>query len=157
MSRHLPPNIPIDKVENIYLDELNKISDTLIGKINIFIKTVPQESVESAEFQVFPDEDCEGESSIWMYFDGKNKKIDRNDESLFAGKSVEFFTEFASLPTLDLDQYEELDYADMLVDLIVRWFAECWWKAGGWYYPVHVEILGHDGFGSVDKIELTEI
>jgi hypothetical protein len=157
MGRHLPPNIPVEKIEGIYRQKLQKLSDSLIEKIHEFIKISPEESVESAEFQVFPDEYGEGESTIWMYFEGKDKKIDKNDQRLFAGRSLEMYSDFSSLPTLDIEAYEDLNFPNMIADLIIEWFAECWWKAGGWYYPVPVEIFGHEGFGSGEIIPLTKI
>ncbi len=60
------------------MQELQKISDVLIEQLHEFINVALEESVESAEIQAFPDEYCEGDS-IWMYFDGKNKKVDKNN------------------------------------------------------------------------------
>lgn len=157
MGRHLPPNIPEKKIEEIYRQELEKLSDGLINQLHEFIKIIPEDSVEFAALQVFPDEYCEGNASIWMYFEGKNKKIDKNDKRLFAGKSLEIYSNFKSLPTLDLNAYKNINFPDMLTDLIVEWFAECWWKAGGWYYPIPVEIFGVEGFGCGDIITLTKI
>ncbi len=157
MSRHLPPNIPIDIIKQIYRSELCIKTDELVEKIHEFIQIPLENNVDSAELQVFPDEQCEGESSICIYFDGKDKKIDRNDPKLFAGQSLELYSSFNELPTLDLEAYEELDFSTMLVDLIIQWCAECWWKAGGWYYPVSVDISGHDGYASIDRIALTKI
>jgi len=45
---------------------------------------------------------------------------------------------------------------DLQAVTLRRWFAECWWKAGGWGYPLAVEIWIHDGFGDGERIILTE-
>jgi len=148
MSRHLPPNIPSEKVAGIFRDSLEKMSDGLIEQIHGFIERPVANDVDAAEFQIFPDEYCDGASSIWMYFSGANNKVDSTDDRLFAGRSLEFLSDFSALPTLDLESYEDFDYTNSLLGLIQDWFSECWWKAGGWYYPVPVMIMGHEGFGN---------
>lgn len=35
------------------------------------------------------------------------------------------------------------------------WFAECWWKAGGWAYALPAEVVIHDDFGDGERIILT--
>ena len=155
MSRELPANIPIDKLRDIYRKSLAELSDSLIAKIHSFIKRPVDPNVKEAEFQVFPDEYCDQESSIWMYFSGTNNKVDNSDDSLFPGRSLEFYEDFRLLPTLDIDAYEDFDYTNTLVSLIIDWFAECWWKAGGWYYTIPVTLYGHEGFGNQEPIKLT--
>ncbi len=156
MSRHLPPNIPADKVRGIYEKELQLLSDTLIAQIHEFITRPLESDVAEAEFQIFPDEYCDQTSSVWMYFSGSNNRVDGKDDRLFAGRSLEFFSDFSSLPTLDIEDYEDFDYPNTLVALIQDWFSECWWKAGGWYYPVPVSISGHEGFGHREAAQLTQ-
>lgn len=150
MNRRLPPNIPIEKVAGIYRGSLGTLSDALIEQIHEFITKPVEPDVAEAEFQIFPDEYCDQASSIWMYFSGKNNRINHMDDSLFPGRSLEFYSDFSSLPTLDLEAYQDYDYANTLVGLVQDWFSECWWKAGGWYYPVPVSIVGHEGFGNRD-------
>ncbi len=157
MGRHLPPNIPDKKIEEIYRQELEKLSDGLIDQLHEFIKIIPEYCVDSAEFLVFPDEYCQGDAYIQMYFKGKKKKIDKNDKRLLAGQSLEMYSNFKSLPTLNLNAYKNINFPDLLTDLIIEWFAECWWKAGGWYYPIPVEIFGGEGFGCGEIITLTKI
>lgn len=156
MSRQLPPKIPVGKLKGIYEKSLQQLSDTLIAQIHEFIMRPVESDVVEAEFQIFPDENCDQESSIWMYFSGANNRVDSNDDRLFAGRSLEFFSNFSSLPALDLEEYENFDYANTLVSLIQDWFSECWWKAGGWYYPIPVVIAGHEGFGNRDATQLTQ-
>lgn len=45
---------------------------------------------------------------------------------------------------------------DLVANTIKAWLAECWWKAGGWSYPVPVKLWVHDGYGDGKPIELSE-
>ena len=45
---------------------------------------------------------------------------------------------------------------DLLADTLQAWFAECWWKAGGWAWPIPLWLHVHDGFGDGRGIALTE-
>ena len=44
----------------------------------------------------------------------------------------------------------------LLADTLQAWFAECWWKAGGWAWPIPLWLHVHDGFGDGRGIALTE-
>ena len=156
MGRSLPASVPKEKLPGIYRDRLDKLSDGLIDHLHQFIQKPLEPGVENARILVFPDEYGENISSIWMYFEGRNQKVDSEDDRLFAGRTLELFSDFSSLPDMDLAVYRELNFVDTLVDLIAAWFAECWWKAGGWYYPIPVEIIGKNGFGTCESIFLSK-
>ncbi|MFP8980211.1 hypothetical protein ACLI36_27135, partial [Pseudomonas aeruginosa] len=45
---------------------------------------------------------------------------------------------------------------DLLADKLQARFAEGWWKAGGWAWPIPLWLHVHDGFGDGRGIALTE-
>lgn len=45
---------------------------------------------------------------------------------------------------------------DLMADELRLWVSECWWKAGGWDYPIYTYLNVHDDFGNGDIIQLTE-
>jgi len=44
----------------------------------------------------------------------------------------------------------------LAANALKAWVAECWWKAGGWSYPVPTAVVVHDGFGDGKSIALSE-
>ena len=100
MRKQLPKNIPLEKVEAILNSHVFKKHDELIDKLHGFMKTSLEPSVESANIQIFPEEYGFSDNSIWMYFDGKDSKIDKSDERLFAGRSLELYSDFSHIPLL---------------------------------------------------------
>jgi hypothetical protein len=62
--------------------------------------------VSSAQVEVFLGENGAA-PDIWMYFDGRNKKVDRADPSLFAGRSLPLSLELLQLSEFD-EQYFDL-------------------------------------------------
>ncbi|WP_200882016.1 hypothetical protein [Nitrincola sp. A-D6] len=51
---------------------------------------------------------------------------------------------------------EEFNGLTLAANTIKYWFAECWWKAGGWSYAVPAKVWVHDGFGDGKAVELSE-
>ena len=154
--REIPEQVPASKVIEILTQSLHKKSDELIDKIHEFLKEELEENVSSAEFVIFPEEYGYSANSIWMYLDGKDKRLGKDDPSLFAGKSFDFYSSFEQIPLIAESTYEEINYPHLITDIIHNWFKECWWKAGGWYYNVPVTIIGHDGWGHLEHSELTK-
>lgn len=95
--------------------------------------------------------------SAWIYYQGKNNKVDNHDLSIFPGKSMELPSFFEKLDDFDDKYYsEEFGGVNLIANATKAWLAECWWKAGGWDYPVSVKVWVHDEFGDGNAIELSE-
>lgn len=112
--------------------------------------------VISANIEVFLDESGEFAPKFGMYFDGTNKKVDHQDQSIFPGRHLPLAAYLDSLPGFHPKYFQEDDFraVDIQGDICKEWFAEWWWKAGGWYYPIEVEITVHDDFGDGNGILL---
>ena len=99
MSRILPPGIPVEKIEGIYKQAIYQLSDSLISHLHEFIQTELEPSVGSAQIQVFPDEYCEGASSIWIYYGGKqDRRIEDDDPVSVQESHLSFIRTFQVYP-----------------------------------------------------------
>lgn len=152
----LPSNIPIDKLDGIFRKAFEAKSEELISRIHMFIQKPLEASVESAEFRIFvpqfPDE--EG-LNIWLYLDGKNKLVGSKKQGLYAGNSIEFYNDFNDVPSLEDEAFKDYEYPDKISDIMFTWFSECWWKGGGWYYPVPTTLIYSTPFGDYVKKPIT--
>ncbi len=72
--------------------------------------------------------------------------------------SRELKLSFHELAELDELYFSDSDFSgvNLMADTLKAWFAECWWKAGGWDYKVSAEVGVHDGHGHSGAIQLTE-
>ena len=156
-QKNLPDTLNQDQFMRIYRGELERHSDELISEIKQVLAITPNQDVTSAHLVVFPDEYGDGYATVSMYFDGKNKKIDNADKSIFPGRHISFVEYVRDLPLVDVMAYEErFPMRDLTVDMVKQWVAECWWKAGGWNYPLNVEIFAGEGFGKSESILLSK-
>jgi hypothetical protein len=130
---------------------LNGLSNKSIQSVRGLLNEPILDAVRCIEFQVFVDADNYGSPSIWLYFVGDNMKSSEISREL----------------PLNLDELEEVDEryftsfdfggVSMMANALKTWFAESWWKAGGWDYGVPVVLDVHDGYGDGQKIQLTEL
>ena len=155
----ISPNIPLEKLDALFLSELEEDSDSVIEIITDLIAKPLEEDVENAEFLVFaPQFIDEGSHSIHFYLDGKNKLVGSDKPGLYAGNSLRFYEDFnlSHFSENDEERFDKYNYPDKITDIIIRWFAECWWKAGGWSYLVPVTISSRTVFGSIGPLRLTK-
>ncbi|MCE7991768.1 MAG: hypothetical protein HEP71_07305 [Roseivirga sp.] len=143
-QKKLPQGIPIDAIERVYTKELDRYSDELINEIKSFLKTPLKEDVIEGSVEIFPDEYGDGVLSIGLYLRAE------------LTEHIPFLDKVKDLPMIDLTGYEEENLVDLIVDITQRWFAESWWKAGGWEFKLPLTVYGHDGFGSGTAINLTK-
>lgn len=137
--------MPINSIKNVYINELERHSNQLIGEIKLFLVEQIPSDVTKATVEVFPDEYGDGYISIGLYLDSPN-----------GAKHVAFAEYVNDLPLIDVQSYEEeFSIPDLVVDYVKQWFSECWWKACGWDYNISVELYGHEGFGNGNSIKLT--
>lgn len=143
-QKQLPNGMPVDAIERVYIKELDRYANQLIDEIREFLKTPLEKEVVSGLVEIFPDEYGDGHLSIGLYLEAE------------LSRHIAFVDDVKDLPLIDVDSYaDEESIPDLFVDLAQQWFAECWWKAGGWDLNLPVKLYGHDGFGSGKVIALT--
>lgn len=129
------------------LDGLSKAS---ILRIRNLLNEPTPIAIRSAEVQVFVDTENYGTPSLWLYFVGDNVKTSQ------ASREVQLGLE--ELEEVDEQYFTNFAFGGphLMADALKTWFAECWWKAGGWDYGVPVDVDVHDGYGDGHKIHLSE-
>ncbi|MGO2007706.1 hypothetical protein [Vreelandella alkaliphila] len=145
-----------------YRGLLDRASAPAITLLRSLHSRAVNDDVKTAEVQVFMDE-YGGAPSIWIYYHGENNKVDHSDQSLFSGRSLELELPLSPLADFD-DRYfmpmegGEVEFPGPALagNTIKSWFAECWWKAGGWEYPLPTTLAIHDDWGDGAIINLTE-
>ncbi len=154
----MPDNLSKQDFLRIYREHLEQHSFSLIEEIKAMLAQPVHSDVNEIYVEVFPDEYGDGYVSIGMYFEGKNKKVDRNDKSFFPGRYLGFAEYANNLPMIDVEAYNEEFYiADITVEEVKQWFVSCWNKAGGKTYHLPVTIHGHEDFGNGKILTLTDI
>lgn len=146
-----------------YRRELDRVASMVIATLReLFLRTV-EGDVKTADVEIFLDE-YGGAPTVWIYFHGRNNKVDHKDETLFAGRSLQLPLPLTALAEFDERYFVSLEDGEygfpglaMAGNAMKLWFAECWWKAGGWSYPLPSTVAVHDDFGDGNVIQLTEV
>ncbi len=140
-----------------YLGCLDRASSEFIVSLReLFSLPIPK-TVTEAEVQIFMGDDGLESPNAWIYFEGKNTKVDSSDLSIFPGRSMELPAFIDKMEDFDENYYsEDFGGVHLIANITKRWFAECWWKAGGWTYTVPVKVWVHDDFGDGSYIELSD-
>ena len=155
----VPFGLSSEQFKAKFLISLEKISPCFISELKkLFTVSIP-ESVLGAEIQIFLGDDCMETPSAWIYYEGKQKKINSTDASIFSGKSVELLSGDYAIPHFDEKYYinEEFNAGYLIANLTKQWLAESWWKAGGWDYPIPVLVMVHDDYGDGSSIKLSAV
>jgi hypothetical protein len=153
----MPNGLTEEEFSRVYRSHLERHSEALIAEIKKMLSKPVHPDVSEIQVEVFPDEYGDGYASIEMYFDGRNKKIDRKDQSFFPGRSLSFAKYVDDLPMTDMEAYEDrFSVEDVTVNLVKQWFASCWEAAGGRVYKLPVKLAGHEDFGDGTVIALTD-
>jgi len=154
----IPYGLTQEQFVRRYRRWLDKASAKLIAELRALFAAPLPSAVTSAEVQIFLGEEGRDAPGAWVYFGGANKKVDHGDASIFPGRSLEIPLGLGVTPDFD-DRYfegDEFPGLDLQADALKAWFAECWWKAGGWAYALPAEVAVHDDFGDGERIILTE-
>ncbi|PMN87342.1 hypothetical protein [Enterovibrio norvegicus] len=154
----VPFGLSTEQFSKRFLSSLEKASPKFIEEMkSLFLLPVP-DAVCEAEVQIFLGDDGMETPSAWLYFRGKNNKVDSSDPTIFPGKSSEILEGTYDVPSFDEEYYFNEDFGgvNLIADITKRWLAECWWKAGGWEYPIPVKVWVHDDFGDGLPIVLTK-
>ncbi len=140
-----------------YRQSLDKLADGAIAALRAHLARPVEAGVETAEVQVFINADDAQPLSLWIYYQGPDNKVDGSDERLFAGRSLALPLGLAAQEAFDERYAQDEDFGGphIMADSAKAWFAECWWKAGGWDYPVPCCLSVHDGWGDGAVVRLT--
>ena len=138
---------------------LDKHSADLLVEIRALLSLPIGDGVTSASIVIFMDEFGERGPSFGLYFDGPNRRIDSSDDSIFPGRAMaiaEYIEELYEQEQFAPQYFSDKDFGalDLQTNITKAWFAEWWWKAGGWDYPVPVDITAHNDFGDGNDIHL---
>lgn len=154
----VPYGLNKDQFTSMYRQKLDRVSPIAIQTIQNCLQRPLEAGVTSANVVVFPG--AYGASpSAWIYYSGDHNRVDHADPSLSAGRSMELPVGLEAMDDIDERYFtdaEEFDGVALTVPLLSRWLAECWWKAGGWNYPVPT-LLFVDEFGTVGREVLSEV
>jgi len=141
-----------------YARSLDKRAKPAIALLREHLALPVKPEVTAAEVKIFVGDEDPYEPSIWMYYVGKDNKVDNADSSLFAGRSLELPFGFAAL-----EQFNERFFTDekfgglvIVAEVLRSWFTEMWWKAGGWSYATPTALVVADGYGGDKIVALTE-
>lgn len=151
----IPFGLGEDEFSTRYCLELERVSQAAVELLRLHLARPVNPDVRQAELEIFLDE-YGGAPSAWIYYRGRNNKVDRTDQSLFAGSSLDL-----ALPLNGLAEFDERYFRGEFRGLhlaalaLKRWFSECWWKAGGRTYAVPVTLGVHDGFGDGKVVQLS--
>jgi hypothetical protein len=158
VSRTLPSTLTERQIVDVYRRLLDARTAILIDAFRTLLARPRTKEVERATMAVFPDEYGDGFVNVGLSFAGSAVRTASDDATIFAGAHVSLGEGVERLPFIDVGAYHDRDIplANMVVDLIKGWCAECWWKAGGYDYDIPVILVGHDGFGDGEIIPLTE-
>lgn len=152
----IPFGLSEDQFATRFRGMLEKHSSALITEMRELLGKPIGNDVTSASIEIFLDEYGESGPSIGIYFDGPNKRVDNSDQSIFPGRHIPL-AEFArKLEPFDNTYFTDEDFGGLHIqaDVAKTWFAEWWWKAGGWDYAIPLEITVHDDYGDGDSIQL---
>jgi len=137
---------------------LDKTAPRFITEIRALLSLAVPATVKDAEVQIFMGDDGLDSPSTWIYFTGENNKVDNSDLSVFPGRSKEIPCGLENMEEFEESYFtdEGFDGLTLAANALKAWVAECWWKAGGWSYPIPVSVVVHDGFGDGKSIALSE-
>lgn len=142
---------------SMYQRKLELHSEHAIETFRKLISLPVQSDVVTAHLEVFLDEEG-GAPSIWVYWHGKNDKVDHKDPGIFPGRSLALELDLGSLATIDERYFIAPDVfpgLQLSASQLSQWLAESWWKAGGWVYPVPTTLAVHD-FEASGSVQLSK-
>ena len=153
----VPYGLNTEQFASMYRQKLERLSPVAIQVFREHFKRPVELDVSTANVVIFPG-DQGGAPCAWIYYRGSQNKVDQADQRLFAGRSMELPLGLEGLADIDERYFTDVDVFDgvsLVVPLLSRWLAECWWKAGGWIYPLPT-LLSVDEFGAVGREVLSE-
>ncbi|WP_259758946.1 hypothetical protein [Pseudomonas sp. GCEP-101] len=153
----IPYGLTPDQFCRRYRRYLQRSTPTTIAALRaLLVRPLPDQPLRG-DVQLFLGENGLDTPDAWLYLSGENNKVDASDPTLFAGKALDLQLGLEDAPEFDPAYFEEdFQGVALIANTLKSWFAECWWKAGGWSWPVALTLAVHDGFGDGERIPLTE-
>jgi hypothetical protein len=146
-----------------YRNALDRVSPVVVSVLSAHLAREVGPGVDLAHVEVFVDE-YGGAPDIYIYYRGRNNKVDRRDQSLFAGRALNFEFPLDALAEFDERYFvagEDGEYTfpglSLAANTLKAWFAECWRNAGGSTYAVPTTLAAHDGWGDGKLVHLTAV
>lgn len=153
----VPYGLNPDQFSSMYRQRLARLSRGAIDAIRTHLALPIGLGVERASIVMFIEENADAPAA-WIYYEGANNRVDSKDMGIFPGRSMELAIGLEQLSDVDERYFSDPDAfpgVELSVPLLSRWLAECWWKAGGWSYPLPTVLNVHD-FGNVGREVLAE-
>lgn len=142
-----------------YQRGLERASRTAIAAIAAQLALPLDAQIQRVELEIFVGEEDPHEPAVWIYYQGRNNRVDNAEPGLFPGKSVALNLGLETLEDFHERFFtdEKFGGLDIVAQVLTAWVAECWWKAGGWRFPLPALLQVHDGFGAGKPVKLTDI
>jgi hypothetical protein len=106
----IPFGLTGDQFATRFRGLLEKHSQTLIAELRSILVMPIGEGVTGACVEIFLDENGQAGPSFGLYFDGKNKRVDHTDRSIFPGRHLSLAEYVHELPTFDHRYFVERDF-----------------------------------------------
>lgn len=153
MSRtgRLPGVVPfvLDRVQLAarYRGLLDRRSDALVTLLRTVVPDPVPDGVTGVEVGVFTEDgDGRWAPAVWLAWTGPAPRLTAVDDGVHAGASRSLGFDLTDVAAFDPRYLDDaFGGATVLADVLTAWFAECWWKSGGWDAPVAAELVQRDG------------
>lgn len=153
----IPFGLSPEQFRERYRRDLQRAAPGVIQHLRETLRQPLEEGLRDGEIQLFLGEDGRDAAEAWLYLNGASNRVDASDPRLFPGKALDLALGLGHAPDFDEAYFADgFGGVDLLADTLQAWFAECWWKAGGWAWPIPLWLHVHDGFGDGRGIALTE-
>lgn len=156
----IPFGLTAEQFTKRYRHSLEKASPFLINQLQVLYQIPVPQTITAASVEIFLSDSGYDAPSASIYFDGKNKKVAHTDTSIFPGRAMDIPLGLEKAEEVEQHYYQDDNFPGLVLmaKLLKEWFAECWWKAGGWAYPLSVYVIVHDALDDEgQEIALTEI
>lgn len=153
----IPFGLSPEQFRERYRRDLQRAAPGVIQRLRELLRQPLEDGLRDGEIQLFLGEDGRDAAEAWLYLSGASNRVDASDPRLFPGKALDLALGLGHAPDFDEAYFADgFGGVDLLADTLKAWFAECWWKAGGWAWPIPLWLHVHDGFGDGRGIPLTE-
>lgn len=146
-----------DQFKAAYEASLMRAKSDVVESLRAVLAMPVPDTVNFAEVQIFMGDDGLDCPAAWIYYRGRNNKVDRNDPSIFPGRSLEIPLSLTTHDEFD-EEYilnHEFGGLGIAAKALKTWFAVCWSEAGGNNYKVPVTLHVHDDFDGGGGVGLT--
>lgn len=149
LSADLPLAVLRQEIQHAFLTH----EDGCVTELEELLAQRVEEGVERASLVVHPDLGRAGGVEFWLMVDGEGRPVLSHDDTIYAGGAFKLFHHLR-VPTFDVAARSEPDVAELVAEWAADFFAECWFKAGGWKHPLPVCMRVK---GSEDEVPLTRV